>query len=386
MPVALRLAAFYFAYFAYVGAFTPYFPVYLAGRGLQPTEVATVLAMPQLARIFAPTFWGWLADRVDARRAVVVASCAALAVGFAAIPYVPGFAGITLLIAVTSILSAGGLPLVEAITLSALTGRSGHYGPIRLWGSVGFIVAVLLVGVWLDAHASAGLSGILLALALAALAVSVVLPRAASAPLAPACANGSGAGRASRSVRALIGAGFCMAAAHGALYAFFTLHLQRLGYSGTSIGALWTLGVLAEIGVFLYLPALFRRFSLRAILLFSLLAAVVRFAAIGWAASFLAVLVVAQMLHAATFGAFHAASVATVQRLFPAAAHARGQALFSSLAYGGGGAGGVLLAGWAWQSGGPALTFSLAAGIAAVGAALMFWLRPQQSYDASRVR
>jgi PPP family 3-phenylpropionic acid transporter len=386
MPAALRLAAFYFAYFAYVGAFTQYFPVYLAGRGLQPTEVATVLAMPQLARIFAPTFWGWLADRADARRAVVVASCAALALGFAAIPYVPGFPGITLLVAVTSILSAGGLPLVEAITLSVLAGRSGHYGPIRLWGSVGFIVAVLLVGVWLDAHAPAGLSGILLALALAALAASVLLPRASRAPLASADANHSGAGRVSASVRALIGAGFCMAAAHGALYAFFTLHLQRLGYSGTSIGALWTLGVLAEIGVFLYLPALFRRFSLPSILLFSLLAAVVRFAAIGWAAGFLAVLVVAQLLHAATFGAFHAASVAMVQRLFPAAAHARGQALFSSLAYGGGGAAGALLAGRAWEAGGPALTFSFAAGVAAVGATLVFWLRPPQLCDASRVR
>ncbi|HUJ85498.1 MAG TPA: MFS transporter [Burkholderiales bacterium] len=386
MPAALRLAVFYFAYFAYVGAFTPYFPVYLAGRGLPPTEIATVLAMPQLARVFAPAFWGWLADRADARRAVVVASCAALVAGFAAIPFTPGFRAITLLVALTSIFSAGGLPLVEAITLSVLAGRSGHYGPIRLWGSIGFIVAVLVVGAWLDTHAPAGLAGVLLVLALAALAASVVLPRAAGA--SPAAGEGDGpcAARASASVRALIGAGFCMAAAHGALYAFFTLHLQRLGYSGKSIGALWTLGVLAEILVFVYLPALFRRFSLRAILLFSLLAAVVRFAAIGWAAGFVTVLVIAQVLHAATFGAFHAASVVAVQRMFPAAAHARGQALFSSIAYGGGGAGGALLAGWAWQSGGPALTFSLAAGIAAVGAALTFWLRPQQLYDALRVR
>ena len=386
MPAALRLAAFYFAYFAYVGALTPYFPVYLAGRGLQPTEIATVLAMPQLARIFAPTFWGWLADRAKARRAVVVASCAALVAGFAAMPYVPGFQGITLLVALTSILSAGGLPLVEAITLSALAGRSGHYGPIRLWGSIGFIVAVLLVGVWLDDHAPAGLTSVILALAFAALAASIVLPRASGAPLAAGEGNGAAAARAPASVRALIGAGFCMAAAHGALYAFFTLQLQRLGYSGKSIGALWTLGVLAEIVVFLYLPALFRRFSLQVILLFSLLAAVVRFAAIGWAAGFLAVLVVAQLLHGATFGAFHAASVAAVQRLFPAAAHARGQALFSSFAYGGGGAVGALIAGWAWQTGGPALTFSLAAAVAGVGAALAFWMRPQQLYGTSRVR
>ncbi|MGA8006724.1 MAG: MFS transporter [Burkholderiales bacterium] len=386
MSAGPRLAAFYFAYFAYVGAFTPYFPVYLAGRGLQPAEVATVLAMPQLARVFAPTFWGWLADRADARRAVVVVSCAALVAGFAALPYAPDFRSITLLVATTSVLSAGGLPLVEAITLSALAGRSGHYGPIRLWGSIGFIAAVLLLGAWLDAHAAAGLTGILLGLALAALAASLMLPRASSA--SPGVANGNIArgARAPASVRALIGAGFCMAAAHGALYTFFTLHLQRLGYSGMAIGALWTLGVLAEIVVFFYLPSLFRRFSLSAILLFSLLAAVVRFAAIGWAAGFLAVLVVAQLLHAATFGAFHAASVAAVQRLFPATAHARGQALFSSLAYGGGGAGGALLSGWAWEAGGPALTFSLAAGVAAVGATLMFWLRPDQLHDASRVR
>ena len=386
MSAALRLAAFYFAYFAYVGAFTPYFPVYLAGRGLQPAEIATVLAMPQLARIFAPTFWGWLADRADARRTVVIASCAALALGFAAMPYVPGFAGITVLVALTSVMAAGGLPLVEAITLSALAGRSGNYGPIRLWGSIGFIAAVLLVGAWLDGHVSASLAAVFLTLALAALAASVVLPGGGAVPARPGDGSGADGGRAAASVRALIGAGFCMAVAHGALYAFLTLHLQRLGYSGTAIGALWTLGVLAEIVVFLYLPALFRRCSLSTILLVSLLAAVVRFAAIGWAAGYLAVLVVAQLLHGATFGAFHAASIAAVHRLYPAAKHARGQALFSSLAYGGGGAAGALIAGWGWEAGGPALTFSLAAGSAALGAWLMVWLRPAQLYDAPRVR
>jgi MFS transporter, PPP family, 3-phenylpropionic acid transporter len=385
MPVALRLAGFYLAYFAYIGAFTPYFPVYLAGRGLGSTEIAAVLSMPQLARIFAPAFWGWLADRTGARRAVVITSCFALAAGFVAMPYVPGFAGIAALVAATSIISAGGLPLVEAITLSALAGRSGHYGPIRLWGSVGFIVTVMLVGVWLDHHGSSSLPAIFLALAVAALVASVALPVGGAAPR-PSADTAALPGHTTAAVRALIGAGFCMAVAHGALYAFFTLHLQRLGYSGKAIGALWTLGVLAEIAVFFWLPALFRRFSLSAILLASLLAAVLRFAAIGWAAGYLGVLLVAQLLHAATFGAFHAASVAAVHRLYPAAAHARGQALFSSLAYGGGGATGALLAGRAWEVGGPALTFSLAALSAAVGASLTAWLRPLKLYEPSRMR
>jgi PPP family 3-phenylpropionic acid transporter len=166
---------------------------------------------------------------------------------------------------------------------------------------------------------------------------------------------------------ALLCAGFCMAAAHGTLYAFLTLHLQREGYSATAIGALWTLGVIAEIVVFLLLPALFRRFSLAAILAASFVGAAVRFLALGWFAGILAVAAAAQVLHAASFGAFHAASVAAVQRVFPEGAQARGQALFSALSYGAGGAAGALSAGWAWQAGGPGFAFTLSALIGASG-------------------
>jgi PPP family 3-phenylpropionic acid transporter len=377
MPVAARLSIFYFAYFAFVGAFVPFFPLYLADRGLRAEQIAAVLALPQLARIFAPGFWGWLADRCRVRRAVVVLSCVALAASFAVLPLAPGFAGIAAVIALMSMLSAGGLPLVEAITLSALAGRSGHYGPIRLWGSVGFIVTVLAAGAWLDAGPVHTLPAVLLGLSLAALVASLALPRAEGGG-APRGGEARGIGAAAGAVRALLGAGFCMAVAHGALYAFFSLHLERLGYSGKAIGALWTLGVLAEIVVFFYLPVLFRRYSLTVILQVSLLAAVLRFLAIGWAAEFLAVLIVAQLLHAATFGAFHSASVAAVHRLFPARSHARGQALFTSLTYGAGGAVGSLLAGWAWGGAGPAATFTLSAAAALVGAAIVTRLRRAQ--------
>jgi PPP family 3-phenylpropionic acid transporter len=154
-----------------------------------------------------------------------------------------------------------------------------------------------------------------------------------------------------------------MSAAHGTLYTFFTLYLERAGHSGMVIGGLWTLGVLAEIVVFLYLPALFRRHSLSAILLASFALAIARFIAIGWLPPSLWILVPAQLLHAATFGAFHAASVAAVHRLF------------SSLSYGAGGAAGALIAGWAWEASGPALAFSASAAAAAVGACFAYRLR-----------
>jgi PPP family 3-phenylpropionic acid transporter len=171
----------------------------------------------------------------------------------------------------------------------------------------------------------------------------------------------------SRGIADLLIAGFCNAVAHGALYAFLTLHLKALGYSGAMIGVLWTVGVVAEIVVFLWLPQLFRRYSLPLILAASLALGAVRFAAIGWLADVLWIVLLAQLLHAFTFGSFHAASVAAVHRLFPEHAQARGQTLFSSLSNGAGAAAGMLLAGWAWQGGGAGMAFSACAAVSAAG-------------------
>jgi PPP family 3-phenylpropionic acid transporter len=173
----------------------------------------------------------------------------------------------------------------------------------------------------------------------------------------------------------VLASGFCMAAAHGTLYAFLTLHLQRLGYSGSLIGFLWMLGVAAEVAVFVFLPALFRRYLLSTLLMTSAALGVLRFLVIGWMADWLLLLLAAQILHAATFGSFHAAAVAAVQRLFGPHAQARGQALFSSLAYGAGGAFGAVSAGWAWEVAGPGLAFSLSALAAAVGVFLAYPLK-----------
>jgi MFS transporter, PPP family, 3-phenylpropionic acid transporter len=363
--MAFRLSAFYFAFFAHAGAYVAYFPLYLASRGLSAPEIAWVLALPPLARTFAPPAWGWLADRSGAHRAIVVFSCAVIAAGFALMPFT---GRIALLIAAISLLSAGALPIVEAITLGSLAGQPGRYGPIRLWGSIGFMAVVLGGGVWLDFQPVSTLPAALVASILVALAVALALPARGvhvaiqRVPL-----------RFTPEVLALLAAGFCNAVAHGALYAFLSLHLEALGYSATAIGMLWTLGVLAEILVFGYLPQLFRRFSLATILVASIAAGVVRFLMIGWAAGEVGIVLMAQLLHAATFGSFHAASVAAVHRVFPESAQARGQTLFSGVTYGAGAAAGLIISGWAWELGGAALAFSAAALAAAAG--VLFALR-----------
>jgi PPP family 3-phenylpropionic acid transporter len=221
---------------------------------------------------------------------------------------------------------------------------------------------VLAGGLWLDYRPVSALPAAITLFMLAALAVALALPRTArhAAPQAGRLRFPPGAWP-------LLGAGFCMAVAHGAVYAFLTLHLEREGYSGTTIGVLWTLGVAAEILVFLYLPQLFRRTTLSTILVASLACGVARFLALGWGAGALWLVLLAQSLHGATFGAFHAASVAAVHRVFPAHAQGRGQTLFSSLTYGAGGAAGIVLSGWAWEAGRAPLAFSLSALAALAG-------------------
>ena len=380
MNVPARLAAYYFAFFAHAGAYVSYISLYLAGRSLDAREIAFAVAMPQLSRIVAPALWGWLADAwgaryAGARRAIVVFSAFVTFAGFVALHFQETAGTIALTLLLMSLFSAGASPLVEAITFSVLEsrpGRTGHYGPIRLWGSIGFIVAVLGVGVWLDSAGASILTGVLIALSGAACVVSLALPRGGAVRSTPSGERLADVLRRP-GVLAFFGACFCMTAAHGTLYVFYSLYLEQAGYSKTLIGALWTVGVIAEILLFLRLPQLMRRFSLRAVLLASLACAVVRFLAIGWGAESLALLAAAQLLHAATFGAFHAASVAAVHRFFPGTLAARGQALYSSIAYGLGGVAGSLVAGWTWVAYGPSASFAVSALFAAMGAIFVAW-------------
>ena len=367
-----RLAAFYFAYFCYLGAYAPYFSLYLAGAGFPAGEIAIILALPQFVRIFAPMAWGWLSDVTGSRRGVVALSCGLTTAAVVTLFFVSGFGQTAVIVALIGMCSAAVLSIVDVLTFSVLGARTDRYGPIRLWGSVGFIVAVLATGALLDAVAVANLLWVLSALSLATLLVACGLP----APRVERAIPVKGSLRAilrRPEVVAFFAACTFMTVAHGALYVFYSIYLVAHGYSKTVVGLMWMLGVLAEIVVFIAMPVLVRRFSLRAILLASFLAAAIRFAAIGWGVEWLAILVAAQLLHAATFGSFHAASIAAVHRLFAGPLQVRGQALYMSVCYGFGGMAGTLLAGASWDTLGAPLTFGISALCGLAGALVVVW-------------
>lgn len=370
-----RLSAFYFAYFAQVGASAPYFSLYLASLGLAAAQIGVLLSLGQLMRVAGPNFWGWVADRSGQRVRIVAITLGCGCICFAGFFFVSSFWGMFALLLVLGFFTSASMPLTESLTLAHLHGAISRYGAIRLWGSVGFILTVMLVGYALDSMPIASL----LWMVLASYALGWIC--------ALALTDAPGGGHAEPEpvwsilrrpeVAALLAGCFLMTLAHGPQYAFFSLYLVDHGYSKAAVGWMWTFGVIAEIIVFLLMPALMRRYSLTGILLVCFAAAALRFLMTGWGVGSAAVLFAAQLMHGLSFGAYHAAAVTAIHRWFQGAHQVRGQAIYLSVSFGAGGVLGSMLSGLGWDSVGPAWTFSAAALAALTGYALLYWkMRP----------
>lgn len=370
-----QLAGFYFFYFAYIGAFAPYFSLYLDAIGYSAALIGVVMTVPQVMRIFAPHLWGWLSDRRSAHVAVARWTGVVGTLCFLGVFAGREFAWILACLALWSFFWSAALPLIETTTLNHLAERGADYGRIRLWGSIGFIVTVIGVGWVLDRTEIATLLWIVAATMVGILAAVWRVPESRRV-------RGEGEHEPilqvlrRREVMALVGACFCMAVAHGPYYTFFSIHLVELGYTKTMVGWLWAVGVIAEVVVFACLSSLYARFTHHALLMWSFALAVLRFCLIAWAAHLPAVLLVAQLLHAATFGVFHSAALASVHRLFRGPNQARGQAVYSGLSFGLGGALGGLGSGLVWVPWGASGTFVAAAACAGLGWLLLARARP----------
>lgn len=370
MPHTWRLSGFYFFYFAFVGVSSPYFAQYLQTLGFRAFEIALLISQMQLMRIVAPNVWGWLADHGGSRLSIIRLTAAMAALSVTGFYFIGGFWAWWGVLGVMGFFWSASLPLFEALTLDRLKQSGGDYSRVRLWGSVGFIVAVAGAGWLLDRLPIEHIRAMMLAMLIGILGFALL----ASDPPLP---HASG-GRVtlwpvlrSRKVATLLLACFTMSAAHGAFYLFFSIYLAGHGYSQTAIGILWSVGVLAEIGVFLFGGPYLRRYSTRAILLACFVSAALRFSVTALAPENIWLIVFAQALHALSFGAYHSTAIQAVQRWFPVGCQGRGQALYSSLSFGAGGLLGGLLAGAIWEGGGGGTAYLVSAAIAILGGLLV---------------
>jgi PPP family 3-phenylpropionic acid transporter len=361
-------ASFLFFYYAHAGTFATYATLFYADKGMTVAQIGVLMSLIQVLRIFGPNLWGWVADHTE-RRVIVLrltglAALAAFSGFFIGSTFAHFFAAMVLLNLFTS---AQG-PICEALMLSEMRGDMTHYGRIRLWGSIGFIAAVMLTAYVLDYFGTRALpwaAGALLACTLGVALRMRDAPRAPHAGPKPVLL----AVLRQREVIAFFLSTALMVAAHTSLYTFYSLYLERSGYSKAVIGAMWSLGVAAEVLLFYFQAPLLKRWGARRLLYLAFGVAVVRFAMIGAAPHWLPLLVFAQLLHAATFALHHSASVLAMQRWFAGPLQARGQALYISISYGIGGSLGGLGLSQCWERMGPESIYYAASGLALAAAA-----------------
>jgi len=365
-----RLSSFYLFYFALLGATAPFLALYFDHLGFPSARIGELIAIPMLMRCVAPNIWGWLGDYTGRRLPIVRFGAVCTLACFSLILVDKSYAWLAMVMALHAFFWHAVLPQFEVITLAHLQGQTSRYSQIRLWGSIGFILTVVGLGrlfEWfsLDLYPQA-----LLFIMAGIVASSWWVPNAQPVSSGPRQA-GDGFLRQllSPGVLAFYGSVALMQLSHGPYYTFLTLHLEHMGYTRGIIGMLWAVGVVAEVLMFLAMSRILQHFSVRRVLIASFVLASLRWLLLGNLADHLPVLIIAQLLHAATFGSFHAAAIHFVQRSFGARQQGQGQALYAALS-GTGGALGALYSGYSWNSLGAGWTFAIAS-LAAMAAAIL---------------
>lgn len=355
-----RLSGFYFCYFATLGGFLPYWSLYLESVGFNAIEIGELSALLVGTKIIAPNIWGWIADRSGRSLRIIRIACFFAAILFSGFLFVEGYLAFALLTVAFSFFWNAALPQFEAATLFHLKQEPQRYSQIRLWGSIGFIVTVTVIGRLFDWQGLAFMPEIITGLLASIWLISLITPEAyASQQGIDGIAIGGILKKAE--VWAFFFVYMLLQVAHGPYYVFYSIFLNQHDYSGTTTGMLWSLGVFAEIVLFVLMRRVLVKYSLRRILLVSIALSIVRWLLIAECAENIALLVFAQVLHAATFGATHVTAIHLVDYYFGHRHQGKGQALYSSVSFGLGGMLGSLYSGYFWDSQGAHFVYSIAA-------------------------
>jgi len=362
-----RLSFFYFVYFAALAGLSPYFGLYLTKLGFDPRQIGELTAIILFTKLIAPNLWSWIGDRSGLHIRLVRMGSFIATLCFTGIFIGSSYGWLAIVFFSFSFFWNAILPQMEAITLFYLGKNSDHYSRIRLWGSIGFIVTVTILGwlfnsidiMWLPAI----ILGLLYSIFLSSLLISekkMVHPLQNNHSVRQILLQPS--------VLALFCCCFLLQASHGVYYTFYSIYLEQFGYNRILIGQLWALGVISEVVIFIFMRHIFAHFNLHTLFIYTFALAACRWLLIGFGIQIIAVIIFAQLLHAVSFGLFHAVSIQFIHRYFNGRLQARGQALYASIGFGAGNGLGSLGSGYAWETLGPQVTFIISAALCVIAA------------------
>lgn len=365
-----RGAAFYGAYFAVLGVVLPHLGPYLLDRGAGPVWIGVIVGGFSLAKLVYAPVVGHLVDRGRWWRGLLSAHLLVSVVAAALVPWAAGDLGFACAFFLVGLGFGTVLPLVEAAVLERLPATG--YGPVRLWGSAGFVAAALVSSAVIAGHRVAVFPVVLVIVLLVLGAATLPFEGLAAPGRHPAASDSA---RIPAATWAFMGLLTVHQLSHGPYYAFLSIRLEAAGYSVVAVGALWALAVIAEAAAFRWGTWLERRLGLRTIVSIALLVTPVRWGLLALPPALVPV-VLAQLLHAVTFGLVHLGGVQLVQVAVPQAARRRAQALYSGLAFGLGIVAGSIAAGPLYAHFGGSLTFLSAAAVSILVALAWLPLRP----------
>ena len=362
-PRYKRLSFFYFIYFSVFGIYLPYWTLYLSDLGMTPAEVGELLAIVIGTKFFASYIWGWISDHTASRMMLIKTAGLLSFIFFSMILVKQSFAFLAIFLFLFSFFWNALLPQMEVITFNSLRYQARRYSSIRLWGSVGFIVCAIgfapIIDHWGSHIVPWLLVGILLVLWISTLKIPDLYRSSTTT-------GGSILPYLCRpEIICLLAICLMMQLSHGTYYAFFSIYMREHGYTDAIIGYLWALGVIAEIGMFIWMPRLLQHWNAPTLLIISLIITTMRWILIALFSEHITVLLIAQSLHAISFGTYHAAAIYLISRWFSGHSQGRGQALYTGISFGLGGAIGSLMAGYLWEARGGSFSFLLSAVIVA---------------------
>ena len=367
IPIKARLSGFYFFYFAVIGAFMPYWSLYLEGRGFDKQQIGWLAAVTVISRIIAPSVWGQLADRSGLRMRWVRLGITAELIAWISILFVPHTVfWLVPVLFFYSFFQNAVLAQFEAVTLFYLGKDRDQYGIVRLWGSLGFIAAVVGLGLWFKWSLIETLPIVMILLALVAVVNSFLIAEPSQAkamvtkpsPLLPVLKKPV--------VWAFLSIHFFLLLSHAPFYSFYSNYLLSYGYSTLSIGLLWSVGVFAEVLMFTQSSKLLARFDERHLIIACIVFTSFRWLLVAAFPVLWGIQILAQCVHALSFALFQSIAMRLIFREFQADQQGRAQALYSML-WGLGVAVGSILAGQVWDQFGGQWIFVIASVVVLCG-------------------
>lgn len=364
----LVIGSQYFLYFGVMGVFLPYFNLYCYHLDFSGFQIGVLSGIRSIALVLFPLIWGGLADRFHIRRPIYIFCSVISTAIWAFYLYTTDFWAMLIITVFYGIFYSPIISFLEAFTMDILGTEKKSYGRLRGWGTIAFIVTVLLMGKVIDNYSIEIILVLIFFGSLAQALISMKIPDIQVKKQTSFSSNAKVLFK--RRVIVFLFCAFLMLVSHGTYYGFYSIHLEDLGFGKTFIGLSWALASIAEIVVMIKSDIIFKRFSIDNVLFFSFMVAVLR-----WMGLFITTspefILFLQMLHAVTYGTFHVSSILYIDSLTPDEAKTLGQSVNNAVTYGLGLMVGFFINGYLFEALGTFTLFMISAFIALGGGMLL---------------